>query len=105
MNKNFGGRKLGAVNKITSEARQTLKLIFDDEISHLRHNLETLNTKDRIDVLVKILPFILPKLATETITPENQKDYRFDFDDYEVKVLAGDGSLISTHTHKKIKNE
>jgi hypothetical protein len=98
MNKNFGGRKAGSVNKVTAEARQTLKLIFDDEISHLRHNLETLSTKDRIDVLVKILPFILPKLATETIIPEPQKDFYFDFD---VKVLDGDGSVIETHKRKK----
>jgi hypothetical protein len=75
-----------------------LKLIFDDEISHLRHNLETLSTKDRIDVLVRILPFILPKLATETITPEPQKDIWFDFD---VKVLDGDGSVIETIKNKK----
>ena len=100
MNKNFGGRTPGAVNKITAEARQTLKLIFDDEISHLRANLETLSTKDRIDVLLKILPFILPKLATETIIPEPQKDFYFDFD---VKVLDGDGSVIETH--KKRNNE
>ena len=64
MNKNFGGRKAGSVNKVTAEARQTLKLIFDDEIGHLRANLETLGPKDRIDILLKIMPFLLPKLAT-----------------------------------------
>ena len=100
MNKNFGGRTPGAANKITSEARQTLKLIFDDEISHLRHNLETLSTKDRCDLLVKLMPFILPKLATETIIPEPQKDFYFDFD---LHVLDGDGSVIETH--KKRNNE
>ena len=100
MNKNFGGRTPGAANKITSEARQTLKLIFDDEIVHLRANLQTLSTKDRCDLLVKLMPFILPKLATETIIPEPQKDFYFDFD---VKVLDGDGSVIETH--KKRNNE
>ena len=97
MNKNFGGRTPGAVNRVTAEARQTLKLIFDDEISYLRHNLETLSTKDRIDVLVKILPFILPKLATETIIPEPQKDFYFDF---QVTSLNGDGTVIETHKRK-----
>ena len=100
MNKNFGGRTPGAVNKITSEARQTLKLIFDDEIVHLRANLQTLSTKDRCDLLVKLMPFILPKLATETIIPEPQKDFHFDFD---LHVLDGDGSVIETH--KKRNNE
>lgn len=103
MNKNFGGRAPGAVNKITAEARQTLKLIFDDEISHLRANLETLSTKDRIDVLVKILPFILPKLATETIIPEPQKDFHFDF---QVDVLENvNDEFVVTNTYKSKHNE
>ena len=103
MNKNFGGRKLGAVGKVTAEARQTLKLIFDDEISHLRHNLETLSTKDRIDVLIKIMPFILPKLATETIIPEPQKDFHFDF---QVDVLENvNDEFVVTNTYKSKHNE
>lgn len=103
MNKNFGGRKAGSVNKVTAEARQTLKLIFDDEIGHLRANLETLSTKDRIDILVRILPFILPKLATETIIPEPQKDFYFDFD---VKVLENvNDEFVVTNTYKKRNNE
>ena len=72
MSKNFKGRTPGAVGKVTAEARQSLKLIFDDEIVHLRANLETLNTKDRIDVLIKLMPFILPKLATETIIHDSR---------------------------------
>ena len=103
MNKNFGGRAPGAVNKITAEARQTLKLIFDDEISHLRANLETLSTKDRIDTLIKLLPFILPRLATETIIPEPQKDFYFDFD---VKVLENvNDEFVVTNTYKRKKDE
>lgn len=103
MNKNFGGRKAGAPNRITSEARQTLKLIFDDEISHLRANLETLSTKDRIDVILKIMPFLLPKLATETIIPEPQKDFYFDFD---VKVLENvNDEFVVTNTYKRKNDE
>ena len=105
MKKNFGGRRPGAVNKITSEARQTLKLIFDDEISYLRHNLETLSTKDRIDTLIKLMPFILPRLATEINRNEQSSPDRFDFDDYEVKVLDGDGTILNTHTYKKLRDE
>jgi hypothetical protein len=103
MNKNFGGRTPGAVNKITSEARQTLKLIFDDEIVHLRANLQTLSTKDRIDVILKIMPFLLPKLATETIIPEPQKDFHFDF---QVDVLENvNDEFVVTNTYKRKKDE
>ena len=47
----------------------------------------------------------MPKLATEININEKSYPDRFDFDDYEVKVLDGDGSIINTHTYKKIKNE
>lgn len=103
MNKNFGGRTPGAVNKITSEARQTLKLIFDNEISHLRANIETLNTKDRIDVLIKLMPFILPKLATEIIIPEPEKDFHFDF---QIDIIENvNDEFVVTNTYKTKQNE
>ena len=55
--------------------------------------------------MIKLLPFCVPKLATEININEKSYPDRFDFDDYEVKVLDGDGSIINTHTYKKIKNE
>lgn len=66
-NKNFGGRPAGSQNKVTKEMRDSLKLIFDNELSLLKDNLETLEPKDRISFLVSILPYMLCKIPTETI--------------------------------------
>ena len=56
-------------------------------------------------VLDIILFGYVPKLATEININEQSLPNRFDFDDWEVKVLDGDGSIINTHTYKKMKNE
>lgn len=66
-NKNFGGRPAGSQNKVTKEMRDSLKLIFDNELSLLKDNLETLEPKDRISFLVSILPYMISKIPTETI--------------------------------------
>ena len=82
-NKNFGGRPIGSQNKVTKEMRESLKLIFDNELSLLQANLETLEPKDRINFLVSILPYMISKMPTETIITETQP-LRFQFDTVDI---------------------
>jgi hypothetical protein len=99
-NKNFGGRPIGSQNKVTKEMRESLKLIFDNELSLLKANLETLEPKDRINFLVSILPYMISKMPTETIINEQPLPARFEFD---IEVLDGDGTIINTHKISKEK--
>lgn len=62
-----GGRKVGSTNKISTEVRLILHDLVHSEISLLSHNLNQLSAKERIDVLVKILPYIVPKITNEPI--------------------------------------
>lgn len=101
----FGGRPLGAKNKISEAMRESLTEVLQCEIDGLKERFESLYNIQRIELMIKLLPFCVPKLATEININENSNPDRFDFDDYEVKVLDGDGSIINTHTYKKIKNE
>lgn len=101
----FGGRPLGAKNKISEAMRESLTDVLQCEIEGLKERFESLYNIQRIELLCKLLPYVVPKLATEININEQSNPDRFDFDDYEVKVLDGDGSIINTHTYKKIKNE
>ena len=58
----FGGRQLGTPNKLTNELRCALRDILFNEISTLQNNLDKLDTKDRIELLVKLLPYAMPKI-------------------------------------------
>jgi hypothetical protein len=47
----------GTPNKITIELRKTLKGIIADELEQLPQMLEGLPSKERLDLVIKLLPF------------------------------------------------
>ena len=60
--KKFGGREKGTPNKLTAELRSALKDVLYDEIEQIPHRLDELEAKDRLELLVKLLPYVLPKV-------------------------------------------
>jgi hypothetical protein len=60
--KKTGGRVAGTPNKITIELRKTLKGIIAKELDSLPQTLEQLPPKERIDLVIKLLPFCMPKV-------------------------------------------
>lgn len=62
-----GGRQVGSTNKISAEVRLILHDVVHSEMSLLPHNLNQLSAKERIDVLMKIMPYIVPKITNDPI--------------------------------------
>lgn len=60
--KKFGGREAGTPNRMSTELRTALKNILQDEIQMLPEHFKRLDPKDRIELLVKILPYAVPKV-------------------------------------------
>lgn len=52
---------------LTMGLRETLKTIMQKEIERLPETLESLEPKERLNVLCKLMPFIFPKV--ESIHP------------------------------------
>lgn len=67
-----GGRKAGTPNKVTTELRETLKAILDAELTTITATLEKLPAKDRLDVVLKLMPYCMPKI--DTINGRYDKD-------------------------------
>lgn len=61
-----GGRLPGTPNKLTKELRAALKNILHQEIELLPDHFNKLEPKDRLELLVKLLPFALPKVEPES---------------------------------------
>lgn len=59
-----GGRKAGTPNKVTKELRETLKGIIDKELDTIPATLDKLTPKDRLEVVLKLMPYCMPKLET-----------------------------------------
>lgn len=78
-----GGRKVGTPNKVTNDLREKFSLLLEDNIDKLQSDLDLLEPKDRIKVLIEVSKFVIPTLkATDTnmkieqpLFPEEKKDY------------------------------
>lgn len=59
-----GGRKAGTPNRVTKELRETLKAVIGRELSQITGTLEQLPARERLDVVIKLLPYCMPKIDT-----------------------------------------
>ena len=62
--KKFGGRKKGTLNKMTKELRSTLKDVLFREIEEIEDRFDLLDPKDRLELLIKLMPYALPKVTS-----------------------------------------
>lgn len=56
-----GGRQKGTPNKITKSVRSTLLKFINRNIRTLQSDFDALEPKDRLTLIEKFLPYILPK--------------------------------------------
>ena len=59
-----GGRERGTPNKLTKELRSILKNILAKELETIPDNLEKLEPKDRLEMTIKLIPYVLPRIET-----------------------------------------
>ena len=71
----YGGRKKGTTNKLTKEIRSILKELVCEEFESLRDNLGKLNPSERLDVLIKLMPYVLPKVKPIDMKAGEPFDY------------------------------
>ncbi|MHA7864878.1 hypothetical protein [Flagellimonas marinaquae] len=58
----IGGRKKGTPNRYAEDLRNILKNIVYDELENIPDILDQLPPEKRIDVFLKLAPFVLPKV-------------------------------------------
>ena len=52
-----------------------LKDILYQELEQIQEHLETLNSKERVELLIKLMPYILPKVTTISHTTNEPLDW------------------------------
>lgn len=60
--KKTGGRAAGTPNRITRELRESLKAVLSSELDRLPETLSSLPPKDRLEIVVRLMPFAMPKV-------------------------------------------
>ena len=56
------GRPKGVKNRLTTELRATLKSIVEDELENLSESLAGLPPNERLAIVLKLLPYVLPRV-------------------------------------------
>lgn len=74
--KKFGGREKGTPNRMTSELRSILKDLLHNELNNFESHLNQLEPKERIQVLIKLMPYVFPKL--ESISHTTNEPFEWD---------------------------
>ncbi len=72
-----GGRTKGTPNKITNHLRNKLKAIIDNELLELPKMLNQIDPKERIELLIKLMPYVCPKIETASHSLNEPMDFNF----------------------------
>jgi hypothetical protein len=71
--KKFGGRVKSTPNKTTQQSKEIVQKVISNELENLEVLLSKLSAKDRVNALIKLLPFVIPKQQEISIdTPIHQ---------------------------------
>ena len=64
---NPNGRPKGSENKLNADLRSKLKTIIENNIDNVQSDLDKLKPIERLQVIERLLSFVLPKLQAQTI--------------------------------------
>lgn len=56
-----GGRQKGTPNKTTAETKEMLQQVISNELNNIDDLLDKLEPNERINAVIKLLPYIVPK--------------------------------------------
>ena len=71
----YGGREKGTPNKLTKELRTVLKDVLYQELEQTQERLDTLKPKERVELLIKLMPYALPKVTSISYTANEPLDW------------------------------
>ena len=73
--KKYGGRQKGTSNRMTKELRVLLKDIMYQELEEIQERFSLLEPKQRIELIIKLMPYILPKVNSISHTTNEPLDW------------------------------
>ncbi len=61
MRQKTGGRKANTPNRINAEAKEVIQNLVNSEVIKISDLLEKLSPKDRLEIVIKLIAFVVPK--------------------------------------------
>lgn len=69
-----GGRKKGTPNKLTGMVRDMISDSVSKELQSLPYLLDQLEPREKIDAIIKLLPYLIPKIQHQPIEDQEKKE-------------------------------
>ena len=82
-----GGREKGTPNKISVQMKEVLTNYVESELNTLLPMVEELNTIERLNILTKLLPYIMPKAEYKEDT------FRAPIEPITFRIIDKDGNI------------
>ena len=73
---NPSGRPVGAIDKDKRKIREIINTVLDDNADRFKEEFERLKGEEFLNIYIKLLEFILPKLQRQAIEIEPEKIVR-----------------------------
>jgi hypothetical protein len=70
-----GGRTAGTLNKNTSELRERFTLLIENNFDKLQNDIDLLEPKDRIKVILELAKFVVPTLKAIELSTGNENGF------------------------------
>ena len=65
---NINGRPKGVQNKTTTELKESINLLVSNNIDKLQNDIDSLEPKDRLFFIEKLLKYVVPTKADMTLS-------------------------------------
>ena len=75
------GRKAGTPNKATKDIRDAFTLLIENNLSKLQEDLNGLEPKERVKLLLDMAQFVVPKLRSIDLQSDIEETITIDFNE------------------------
>lgn len=100
--KKYGGRKKGTPNLITTELRQRIRDLIDNNFEQLQTDINKLEPKERVETIIKLFEYSLPKLQRIDINNKAIKENDIVFE--ALNLSADEMNLLIKIGEKQLEN-
>ena len=73
-----GGRKKGTPNRTTKELKSVIHKVVEEHLETIESDLQALEPKDRLNVILKLVDYVLPKPKEQKIDFTSLTDTEID---------------------------
>jgi len=75
------GRKAGSLNRATKDIRDAFSLLIENNIDTLQKDLDSLEPKERVKLLLDMAQFVVPKLRSIDLKTDEEEIVTIDFNE------------------------